>query len=266
MTLESKRDILSNRKDLGFTLVELLVVVAIISLLLGILLPAFHMARIITKRVVCKSNLKQIAIAWEMYLDDHGGSFYQGRNADVDFGGWEGTHALSRPRPLNKYLSLPDIPESESQAKVFRCPADVGKLTRGGLPIYSSHGTSYRTNHLLIGPDRIPSLPSKELTTEINKRLGRLNINRVDNPSELLLVGDNPWVKQWWPTSKHMPAWHGRCCHYNLAFLDCHVEFKKIHKGLYVTDDYTVLPFRELWGLARRVQEKVPCPECEPSP
>jgi prepilin-type N-terminal cleavage/methylation domain-containing protein len=259
MTLESKRDIFSNRNDCGFTLVELLVVIAIISLLLAILLPVLHRARILTMRTACKSNLKQIALAWVMYLDDHNGAFYQGRNADVDFGGWEGTRALGHPRPLNRYLSLPDTPESESQAKVFKCPADVGQLTRGGLPIYSSHGTSYRTNHVLIGPDKISPLPSTELTSEIDKRLKNLNLNSIANPSRLLLVGDNPWVKQWWPTSKHMPAWHGRCCNHNLAFLDGHIEFLHIRKGLYISDNYTVMPFSELYGLARKVQVEEPC-------
>lgn len=257
MIFESDQDILSKRNVFGFSLVELLVVIAIISLLLAILLPVLHRARILTERLVCKGNLKQIAVAWLMYLDANGGKFYQGRNADVDFGGWEGIHALGHSRPLNRYLSLPDIPEYENQARVFKCPADVGQLARGGLPIYSSHGTSYRTNHLLIGPDKISPLPSQELTNEINKILRNLSHSSVDNPSRLLLVGDNPWVKQWWPTSKHMPAWHGIRYNHNLAFLDGHIEFLNIQKGLYITDEYTVLPSSDLYKLARQVQVEV---------
>jgi hypothetical protein len=42
-----------------------------------------------------------------------------------------------------------------------------------------------------------------------------------------------------------------------LAFLDGHVEFLEIYKGLYVTPEYSILPFRNLYKLAREVQEEV---------
>jgi hypothetical protein len=42
-----------------------------------------------------------------------------------------------------------------------------------------------------------------------------------------------------------------------MAFLDGHVGFIKIRKGLYVTSEYNVLPFEDLYKLAREVQEEV---------
>ena len=70
----------------GFTLIELLVVMAVISLLLAILLPALRKARVLAKRIVCQSNMKQITIALRSYLDNNDGAFPQGVNKNHDFG------------------------------------------------------------------------------------------------------------------------------------------------------------------------------------
>ncbi len=60
-------------KSFGFTLVELLVVVAIIALLLSILLPALTKARRAAMNVSCQSNLRQIAVWGMMYSSENAG-------------------------------------------------------------------------------------------------------------------------------------------------------------------------------------------------
>lgn len=57
----------------GFTLVELLVVVAIIALLLGLAVPALHRAREGAQTAVCASNLRQIGLVCRLYADENRG-------------------------------------------------------------------------------------------------------------------------------------------------------------------------------------------------
>jgi len=63
------------RSRKGFTLIELMIVIAIIAILAAILVPNFIRARAQGQLTACKSNLKNIGTALEMYSTDNGGRF-----------------------------------------------------------------------------------------------------------------------------------------------------------------------------------------------
>ncbi|MHC4633530.1 MAG: type II secretion system protein [Planctomycetota bacterium] len=231
----------------GFTLIELLVVIAVISLLMAMLLPALEGARRLARRIVCQSNLRQIAIGWELYLDGNDGVFLNRTSINHDFGGWKGNGGYASYRELNKYVGLDPNISTENNARLFRCPADTG-----GLPAnpdvqsaYQYFGNSYHTNWQLIRGSILLSVHSDYVVLRdiINKRLDG-GISRMDvttNPAQLLLVGDNNWIDEWYPhpMSPHGQDWHGKFRYFNMAFMDCHVDLIRIRKGIFVTPEYS---------------------------
>ena len=233
-------------------------VVAIIAVLLAILLPGLGMARTAGRRVACQGNLRQISLAWQIYLEDNDGYFYQAVNANHDFGGWQGTAAFAAQRPLNPYLGMPEEITSES-AGVFRCAADKGGILGQpqSLRAFDFFGNSYQTNIFMIGPNQVGINAGifRELHEKVNTRLNRLNLNRIERQDQVVLLGDNNWAIQCDVNLPAPKAWHGKDEYHNIGFLDGRTDFVHIIKGKYVADDYNIIPFRDLIKTALEAQE-----------
>jgi prepilin-type processing-associated H-X9-DG protein/prepilin-type N-terminal cleavage/methylation domain-containing protein len=87
----------NNQRTRAFTLVELLVVIGIIAILCSLLLPALSKANQAGKRTSCLNNMRQLAIAARLYMDDYGGGLFHHHE------GWvlnDGTQADVLPSTL----------------------------------------------------------------------------------------------------------------------------------------------------------------------
>jgi len=115
----------------GFTLIEVLVVVAIIALLVSILLPSLRTARDQAKAVACQSNIRQMGVAIQCFTADHKGYYpdaqrwltwtpwYWGGKDPVEFTAPRANPVSGRQESwLLRYLKNPEV---------YLCPVDNGE-------------------------------------------------------------------------------------------------------------------------------------------
>lgn len=117
----------------AFTLVELLVTLAVAAMLAALLFPALVQARQRSHLAVCASNLRQLGVAIDLYCQDWDGTLPAAPN------GWDVSKAAGAPGTFKCALSSYAGPEL-----LWRCPSDTwfAQLPAVGSA-YATVGTSY---------------------------------------------------------------------------------------------------------------------------
>lgn len=118
----------------GFTLVELLAVIATIAILAALLLPMLSRAKIKAQRTACASGLRQLGICWTMYNSDNGGLLvesYPVNNPNV----WvEGDMTKANEANDPALIEQGKLYPYNQNVSIYHCPTDRG-VTIGGQTV-----------------------------------------------------------------------------------------------------------------------------------
>jgi prepilin-type N-terminal cleavage/methylation domain-containing protein/prepilin-type processing-associated H-X9-DG protein len=201
----------------AFTLIELLVVIAILAVLMSILMPALNRVREQGKRAVCLNNVKQLAVAWNLYADDNDGRIV---NANTTLG------TFNRDGACWVYWPGADSPEQDRldgirdgllyeycpNAKLYKCPTGI----RGEMITYAIPDSMNGYYHIPGTENQIKTRRSR--IRNASTQIVFLDEGRL-SPSSWTIYYDQ---ERWWD---QVTARHGDGT--NFAFADGHSEYWK---------------------------------------
>jgi len=189
----------------AFTLIELLVVIAIIAILSGILLPGMRFARLAAHSAACKSNLRQLGIALNLYMDNHGGRFMPVHNSELSY--WFGERTTSnRTDPASRVFDRTKgylYPYLGVTRAVEICPSfDLRTRFDGRL-------VGYAYNYMYLNPT--------------------VTYSQVRKPSRLIVLVDSGRISDGNPNIYYTPAGSVEENYYLDAYVFPRIHFR--HNG-----------------------------------